>query len=183
MGKVPFNIPAAGIGIVFIANIFSMIGLGVGLLIRGYSPVLFNGLELGKTSIPSGIMIGAGLMALIQSLIIIFKDTKHKQKDTAVHTKTTVTKTEAKKTIVMGFALYLAGAVAIAAISGIITQMSIFTLILWVLWAAISCTVAILIVGMAAMHSGWFPAFAITTIFMTIGIFLKFPLISLALLT
>ena len=183
LGKVPFNIPAAGIGIVFIANIFSMIGLGLGLLIRGYSPVLFNGLELGKTSIPSGIMIGAGLMALIQSLIIILKDTKHKQKDTAVHTKTTVTKTEAKRTIVVGFLLYLAGAVVIALISGIVTQMSTSTLILWVLWAAVSCTVAILIVGMAAMHSGWFPAFAITTIFMTIGIFLKFPLISLALLT
>ena len=182
-GKVPFNIPAAGIGIVFIANIFSMIGLGVGLLIRGYSTVLFNGLDLGKTSIPSGIMIGAGLMALIQSLIIILKDTKHKNKESDTHAKHTATKAEAKKTILTGFLLYLAGAVLIAFISGIYTQMSIPMLVLWLVWAAVSCTIAILIVGMAAMHSGWFPAFAITTIFMTVGIFMKFPLISLAFLT
>jgi uncharacterized oligopeptide transporter (OPT) family protein len=40
-----------------------------------------------------------------------------------------------------------------------------------------------LLVGMAAMQSGWFPGFAITTIFMSIGIFFKFPVIPLALLT
>lgn len=61
--------------------------------------------------------------------------------------------------------------------------MNIGKLILWLLWATFSAIVAMLLVGMAAMHSGWFPAFAITTIFMTIGIFFGFPVVPLALLT
>jgi len=70
-----FKLPAAGIGIVFIANIFSMAALGLGLLIRGYSEQLFN-INLGTTYIPHGVMIGAGVMALIQSLITIFGKNK-----------------------------------------------------------------------------------------------------------
>lgn len=61
--------------------------------------------------------------------------------------------------------------------------MNIPSVILWIIWSTISATSAMLLVGMAAMHSGWFPAFAITTIFMTIGIFLGFDSISLAVLT
>ena len=61
--------------------------------------------------------------------------------------------------------------------------MNIPSVILWIIWSTISATSAMLLVGMAAMHSGWFPAFAITTIFMTIGIFLGFDTISLAVLT
>ena len=37
--------------------------------------------------------------------------------------------------------------------------------------------------GMAAMYSGWFPAFAITTIFMTFGILMGFPALPVAILT
>ncbi len=33
------------------------------------------------------------------------------------------------------------------------------------------------------MHSGWFPAFAITTIFMTLGILMGFPALPVAILT
>ena len=39
------------------------------------------------------------------------------------------------------------------------------------------------LVGMAAMYSGWFPAFAITTIFMTFGILMGFPTLPVAILT
>lgn len=175
-----FSLPAAGIGIVFIANIFSMVALGVGLLIRGYSHVIFNGLNLGDTYIPHGIMIGAGLMALIQSLRIIFKGSKSKEttKDQA-----TQSDDKAKEAIGRGFVFYIIGALILAVASGIITDLGFGKLIAWVLWAAFSATASMLLVGMAAMHSGWFPAFAITTIFMTIGMFFGFPMIPLALLT
>lgn len=175
-----FKLPAAGIGIVFIANIFSMAALGIGLLVRGYSTILFNGLDLGSTYIPHGVMIGAGLMALIQSMKIIFKGNK---KDSSIKTNYTRSDSTTKKNLGLGILLFLTGAVILALVSGIITELSLGKLILWLLWATFSATAAMLLVGMAAMHSGWFPAFAITTIFMTIGIFFGFPIIPLALLT
>lgn len=175
-----FKLPAAGIGIVFIANIFAMSALGIGLVLRGYSTFIFNGLNLGKTYIPHGVMIGAGLMALIQSLLIIFKGSKDSK---TANYKTTVTDKDAQKSIGLGFLLFLGGALVLAVVSGIVTELSFGKLLLWLFWAAFSSTAAMLLVGMAAMHSGWFPAFAITTIFMTIGIFLGFPVVPLALLT
>lgn len=175
-----FKLPAAGIGIVFIANIFSMAALGIGLIIRGYSGVLFNGLDLGKTYIPHGFMIGAGIMALIQSMKVILKG-KNKNKGTPVNY--TQSDEATKKNLVMGVILFLVGALVLAIVSGIYSQLSPVQLILWLFWATFSAAASMLLVGMAAMHSGWFPAFAITTIFMTIGIFFGFPVIPLALLT
>ncbi|MCQ1529009.1 OPT/YSL family transporter [Lutispora saccharofermentans] len=175
-----FKLPAAGIGIVFIANIFSMAALGIGLLIRGYSGVFFSGLDLGKTYIPHGIMIGAGVMALIQSMKVILKG---KNKDKGAPVNYTQSDEATKKNLVMGIVLFLTGALVLAIASGITSQLGGAKLILWLIWATFSATAAMLLVGMAAMHSGWFPAFAITTIFMTIGIFFGFPIVPLALLT
>lgn len=175
-----FKLPAAGIGIVFIANIFSMTALGIGLLIRGYSGLLFNGLDLGKTYIPHGIMIGAGVMALIQSMKIILKGNKNSNGTEVNYTQSD---TETKKNLGLGIILFLGGAIILALISGITSELGAGKLILWLIWATFSATAAMLLVGMAAMHSGWFPAFAITTIFMTIGIFFGFPIVPLALLT
>lgn len=175
-----FKLPAAGIGIVFIANIFSMAALGIGLLIRGYSGLIFNGLDLGKTYIPHGIMIGAGLMALIQSIKVIIQGSKGNKEEEVKYTQSDEV---TKKNMVMGVGLFLVGAIALALISGITSELGGMKLILWLLWATFSASAAMLLVGMAAMHSGWFPAFAITTIFMTIGIFFGFPIIPLALLT
>lgn len=175
-----FSLPAAGIGIVFIANIFSMAGLGIGLILRGYSTTIFSGLDLGTTYIPHGVMIGAGLMALLQSLNSIFgknKETEDKPVNFTQSDKNT------KKNLGKGVVLFLIGAFLLALVSGIMTQMSIGKFILWLIWATFSATAAMLLVGMAAMQSGWFPGFAITTIFMTIGIFFNFPVIPLALLT
>lgn len=74
----------AGVGIAFIANPWAMSALAAGLLIRGYYPNLVPWLsslgltnlpaDLGKTYIPHGFMIGAGLISLIQALVMIFKN-------------------------------------------------------------------------------------------------------------
>lgn len=175
-----FSLPAAGIGIVFIANIFSMAALGIGLVIRGYSTAIFNGLDLGTTYIPHGVMIGAGLIALLQSVKNIFGSSDN-SKDEPVNY--TISDEDTKKNLLKGTILFLIGAILLALISGIVTEMSIGKFILWLFWATFSATAAMLLVGMAAMRSGWFPGFAITTIFMTIGIFFNFPIIPLALLT
>ncbi len=174
-----FKLPAAGIGIVFIANIFSMAALGIGLLIRGYAPTILN-FDIGSTFIPHGVMIGAGLMALVQSIQAIASGGKKGGTEKATYTRTDV---ETKKNLGLAIILFLIGAFILALVSGIMSEMSSGKFILWLIWATFSATAAMLLVGMAAMNSGWFPAFAITTIFMTIGIFFGFPVIPLALLT
>lgn len=174
-----FGLPAAGIGIVFIANIFSMVALGLGLIIRGYSTQIFN-IDLGATYIPHGVMIGAGLMALIQSINIILKKDDNGTSD---QIKVTVSPEQTKKNLRKAVIMFLVSTIVLAIISGVVTRLSIGRLILWIIWATFSATASMLLVGMAAMHSGWFPAFAITTIFMTIGMFFKFDIVSLALLT
>ena len=175
-----FKLPAAGIGIVFISNIFSMAALGIGLILRGYSTSLV-GFDIGATYIPHGIMIGAGVMALIQSIMSMFKGNKGSSNNEPANY--THSDEDTKKNMVKIIGLFFSGAFLLALITGIMFKMPFIKFILWLIWATFSATVAMLIVGMAAMNSGWFPGFAVTTIFMTIGIFFKFPIIPLALLT
>ena len=203
-----FGLPAAGVGIVFIANIFAMTALGIGLVIRGYSEQLF-GFNLGTTSIPQGVMIGAGLIALVQSIqVILSKGEKKgmidsfldrtetvldrdKKKDDSKEEPVfqqpiappTVNKEAAKKAILFAICLYTVGGLIAALVTGVLFDMSIGHMVGWVLWTGISCVIAMVLVGMAAMQSGWFPAFAITTIFMTLAIFMGFPPLAIAVMT
>lgn len=180
-----FKLPVAGIGIVFIANIFSMAGLGVGLIIRGYSSQIFSlfgmvNFNLGATKIPQGMMIGAGLVALLQSLCIIFKNQKD---EGAKAIESTVSSAESKKSLIFGLGGLIIAATITALVTGIFSDMNIKEMIIWVLWSAFSSIVAMLLVGMSAMHSGWFPAFAISTIFMTVAIFIGFEPLAIAVMT
>jgi uncharacterized oligopeptide transporter (OPT) family protein len=55
-------------------------------------------------------------------------------------------------------------------------------LLAFIMYAAFAALVHELIVGLAAMHSGWFPAFAVALITLVIGMLIGFPPVSLALL-
>jgi uncharacterized oligopeptide transporter (OPT) family protein len=55
-------------------------------------------------------------------------------------------------------------------------------LVLFLIYAAFAALIHELIVGLAAMHSGWFPAFAVALITLVIGMLIGFPPIALALL-
>ncbi|MFP3380457.1 OPT family oligopeptide transporter, partial [Bacillus sp. SIMBA_069] len=68
-----------------------------------------------------------------------------------------------------GFLAYLVVALIVALAGGLITHMSFGMLIGFLLFAAFAAYVHELIVGIAAMHSGWFPAFAIALITLIIG--------------
>ena len=177
-----FGIPVGAIGITFITSISSMAALSIGLVIRGYSPQL-TGFDLGTTYIPQGFMIGAGAIALIQSILGIVRSSQKNHADTQQHKNTTVTDSAARATIVMAFGLHLAGAILVGAITGIFSDMGASLLIGWIIWTAFASVASMMLVGMAAMYSGWFPAFAITTIFMTIGVVLGFPPLAVAVLT
>ena len=177
-----FGIPVAAIGITFITSIVSMVALGIGLVIRGYSEQL-TGFAIGETYIPQGFMIGAGAIALIQSILSIIKGSKKNHENTVKQKNITVTDEQAKKTIFMSFGIHVIGAIFIGVLTGVLMDMSLIMIILWVLWTAFASVASMMLVGMAAMYSGWFPAFAITTIFLTIGMLMGFPPLAVAVLT
>lgn len=199
-----FKLPMAGIGIVFIANIFAMTALGIGLIVRGYSLQLFN-YDIGGSYIPHGVMIGAGLVSLIQAGAIISKGYSKRRaaaasvsepKEVAADVKperlqsrtgAEIEPAVSPKVIPVAFlhsaVLFLGGAVLLAVVSGILSSMTAGQIFTWAAWSTVSALVSTILVGMCAMHSGWFPGFAIAVIFLTLGMFMKIPAIPLGLLT
>jgi len=63
-----------------------------------------------------------------------------------------------------------------------LAELSLPMLLLFVVYAAFAAMIHELIVGLAAMHSGWFPAFAVALITLVIGMLIGFPPVALALL-
>lgn len=180
------GIPMSAFGVAFIGNVWALTMFGIGLLLRGYSGQLFGGPlfetiipkgDLMAAYIPHGFMIGAGLVALIQVGMLLFK-----RGETSGAAKEGVTDTEVRRALGLGTIGYLVIAVFIALVGGLISDMSIGLLILFVLYAAFAAYVHELIVGLAAMHSGWFPAFAVALITLIIGMLIGFPMPALALL-
>lgn len=182
------SIPMSAFGVAFIGNIWALAMFGVGLLLRGYSGQIFGGPlfetiipkgDLMAAYIPHGFMIGAGLVALLQVGLLLFRRNEaQRQAEAASGT----TDAEVKRALGLGTIGYLVIAVFLALVGGLMTDMSIGMLILFVLYAAFAAYVHELIVGLAAMHSGWFPAFAVALITLIIGMLLGFPMPALALL-
>lgn len=182
------GIPMSAFGVAFIGNIWALTMFGIGLLLRGYSGQLFGGPlfetiipkgDLMAAYIPHGFMIGAGLVALLQVAALLFR---REEAAKAGEAAASVGDVEVRRALGLGTLGYLVIAVFIALIGGLMTDMSIGMLILFVLYAAFAAYVHELIVGLAAMHSGWFPAFAVALITLIIGMLIGFPMPALALL-
>ncbi|MGX1744740.1 OPT/YSL family transporter [Bosea sp. NPDC055353] len=181
------GIPMSAFGVAFIGNVWALTMFGIGLLLRGYSGQIFGGPlfetiipkgDLMAAYIPHGFMIGAGLVALFQVASLLFRRAEAKAGETAAG----VSDAEVKRALGLGTVGYLAIAVFIAIVGGLMSDMSMGMLILFVLYAAFAAYVHELIVGLAAMHSGWFPAFAVALITLIIGMLIGFPMPALALL-
>lgn len=179
-----FKIPMSAFGIAFIGNIWALAMFGIGLLLRGYSTQLFGGEafagiipggDLAKAYIPHGVMIGAGLVALLQvGSTLLRRDVdggSRTQSDAAL-----------RRALGLGTTGYIALAMLIAAAGGLWAELSWGMLVAFVLYVAFAAFVHELIVGLAAMHSGWFPAFAVALITLIIGMLVGFPPTALALL-
>jgi uncharacterized oligopeptide transporter (OPT) family protein len=173
-------------GVAFIGNIWALSMFGIGLLLRGYSTLLFNnawfaviipGGDIAKAYVPHGMMVGAGIVALIQVGIVILRRRLHADAGSATRTPT-----EVRRSLGMGSAIYLLIAAVIAMLGGLVAQLSIGMLASFLVYAAFAALVHELIVGLAAMHSGWFPAFAVALITLVIGMLIGFPPVALALL-
>ncbi|TQI74475.1 putative oligopeptide transporter (OPT) family protein [Bosea sp. AK1] len=181
------GIPMSAFGVAFIGNVWALTMFGIGLLLRGYSGQIFGGPlfetlipkgDLMAAYIPHGFMIGAGLVALFQVAMLLFRRSEAKAGEATAG----VSDTEVKRALGLGTVGYLVIAVFIAVVGGLMSDMSMGMLILFVLYAAFAAYVHELIVGLAAMHSGWFPAFAVALITLIIGMLIGFPMPALALL-
>ncbi len=169
-------------GVAFIGNIWALSMFGVGLLLRGYSTLLFGGIfpggDIAKAYVPHGMMVGAGIVALIQvAVIILGRRGAHAEAGSAMRTPA-----EVRHSLGLGSTAYLVIALLIALLGGLAAQLSVGMLVLFLIYAAFAALVHELIVGLAAMHSGWFPAFAVALITLVIGMLIGFPPVALALL-
>lgn len=179
-----FGVPMSAFGIAFIGNVWALVMFGLGLLLRGYSKFLFSGemfhsvlpgADLNAALVPHGFMIGAGLMALIQVGVVIIR------RDVGADTNV-VRSGSVGRTLGLGFAAYLCIAVGIALVGGLASDLPLVMLVAFVIYAAFAAFVHELLVGLAAMHSGWFPAFAIALITLLVGMLIGFPVSALTLL-
>ncbi|MGW1229746.1 OPT/YSL family transporter [Streptomyces sp. NPDC002530] len=190
-----FSLPLSAAGVAFLGNVWALMMFGIGLMLRQYSPDLFD-TDLGAGYIPHGIMVGAGIVALGQAVHML-AGRRARKRDTAAReaeesaatlrqadptTAYTVDERALRLSLIRGYALFTAGAVVLAVLGGLIGDMSPLGLVGWVLFAAFAALVHELIVGLAAMQSGWFPSFAVTLIFLVLGLAMGIPSVPLALL-
>jgi uncharacterized oligopeptide transporter (OPT) family protein len=169
------KLPMSAAGVALIGNMWALLMFGVGLAVAQYAPVLF-GVPLSGLYIPHGVMIGAGVVALAQAIIILAGRGRQ------LAERTTTPDARLRRGLVEGLVLFVLGAVVLAVAGGVAAEMSVPALVGWVLLAGVAALVHQLIVGLAAMHSGWFPAFAVTLIFLILGLVLGVPTVPLALL-
>ncbi|WP_177154295.1 OPT family oligopeptide transporter [Actinosynnema pretiosum] len=201
------GLPMSAAGVALIGNVWALGMFGVGLLAAQYAPVLFN-VKLAALYVPHGVMIGAGLVALVQAALLLLgrrskkSEAKDPRREGAEEKKAaaakadgsdadleddpsmvdTVTIGKLRRAFSTGYLLYVGGAAILAVLAGVHSELSVPALIGWVLFAAFAAIVHEIIVGLAAMHAGWFPAFAVTLIFLIVGLFLGFPQVPLMVL-
>lgn len=182
------GIPMSSFGIAFLGNICALMCFGVGLLINGYwqtlAPIVGTVIpaaatvkQLGSVYVPHGFMIGAGLIALVQ-VFFALKGKKIKSDDSESYPRDH----DIPKALGIGGAGYICIAVFLALGTGIYSEMSLPLLVLFVIYAGFMAFVHELIVGIAAMHSGWFPAFAVALITLLLGMMIGFPILALGVL-
>jgi uncharacterized oligopeptide transporter (OPT) family protein len=180
-----FKIPMSAFGVAFIGNIWALLMFGLGLLARGYSTILFNndvfaaifpGGDIAKVNAPQGFMVGAGLVAVGQVVILILRGDKPATRAGVRGVA------DVRRSMGLGSAAYIVVAGLIALMGGLMSELSLPMIVGFMVYAAFAAMIHELIVGLAAMHSGWFPAFGVAVVTLAIGILIGFPPIALTLL-
>jgi len=199
VGKIA-GLPMDLLGVSWFANFGAMAALAAGSIVigviktNGFAFAIFGHTFTLATNIfgadfvysdyamlnylPHGFMIGAGLVALIQCILILTK--KEAGEADSAMSKFTTSMATMKKALGGGFLAYLAVALLLALVMGLVTDMGFVTLIIWLIFSAFAALASELIVGIAAMHSGWFPGFATALIFLLVGMLIGFPPMALA---
>ncbi|APH56290.1 putative membrane spanning protein [Granulibacter bethesdensis] len=180
------GLPMSAIGVAFIGNPWALLFFAIGLLTRGYQHAVFAlphlhallpGRDLAAASAPHAAMLGAGLAALVQVVALLIRNGRRPPSpDTATDTPSL------RRMLGLGMAGYLGIALLLALLGGLYTHMPPAMMLGFVIFAAFAAYMHELIVGLAAMHSGWFPAFAAAVVTLLGGMIIGFPPIALALL-
>ena len=170
------GIPSDIVGVCWIGNQVALLMFGLGLLARGYAPEVL-GMDLAAIHAPHGIMLGAGAVALWQMARAI---RGHRE---SLASPPTAGPRPGPATFAKGYSGFAAAAALVAVLGGLLSGMGIAGVTAFALFAAAAALVSELLCGVAAMHSGWFPAFATSLIFLLLGMLLGFPPLALVLLT
>lgn len=183
IGGALYGIPMASAGIALIGSYFALLMFAVGLLIRGFSESGLISYDLYEHYVPHGFMIGAGLVALGQiSWTMINKKRQASQNSEPECEEMNLSAQRLKKTLIKGAFFYFCTALLITLLTQIFTAMSLPMLMGFLLFATAAALIQEMVVGMAAMHSGWFPATAAALISLMVGILIGFPPAALAVL-
>lgn len=165
------KLPMAPFGVGILGGMGAMIAFAAGLLTRGYAQPVF-GIDVWGMYLPHGMMIGAGLVALVQVARVVLQSSRDAR---GAKTADDGGVRRLGQSLRMGAIGYLVIAGILAIGTGIYNDMSIGMLIAFLIFAMAAAFIHELIVGIAAMHSGWFPAFAVALITLIIGILVGFP--------
>ena len=164
------GIPMDVVGICWIGNIVALTMFGVGLMARAYSRPLL-GIDIDQLYVPHGIMIGAGIVALLQIGRALGGGATTERAPSG-----------SRRAVARGLVLNLLAACVLALLSGLHTLMTWPMLAAFVVFAAGAALACELVVGISAMHAGWFPAFATALIVLIVGMLAGFPAVPLAVL-
>jgi uncharacterized oligopeptide transporter (OPT) family protein len=187
------KMPMGAAGVAFLGTPWALLMFAAGLLVAQYAPGLL-GTDLAAHHVPHGVMIGAGCVALFQTLRLLRRDNGRTvppsdspepsgtDDDRFRPDRRTVGAPELRRSLMRGGLLFLLGAALVGLTGGIGVRMGWTGLVAWSLFAGFAALVHQLIVGLTAMYSGWFPAFALTLVFMIAGLLLGIPAEPLALL-
>ena len=171
------GIPTDIVGVCWIGNQVALLMFGLGLLARGYAPQILE-VDLAAIHAPHGIMIGAGAVALWQMGNAI----RGRKESSAAGPGPAAGPRTGLATLGTGYLGFAAAAALVAVAGGVVAGMGVPGVIAFALFAAGAALISELLVGVAAMHSGWFPAFATSLIFLLLGMLLGFPPLALVLL-
>ena len=172
------SLPMAGVGIAFIGNPAALGALAVGLIARGHGALI--GLDLGASRLPHGLMIGAGLVQVVQTARLFWRT--RRTAGTGPPTESDETTERPSRELALHAGLFIVTAAGLAAAGGLWTGMSAVRLGGWIAFAGIAALVHTIIVGYCAMLSGWFPSFAVAIALILVAVLIGFPVEALALL-
>jgi uncharacterized oligopeptide transporter (OPT) family protein len=168
------HLPMAGLGLAFIGNPIALAALAFGLLVRGYSGVLHY--DFARSYLPHGMMIGAGLVQVIQTGWLFWQSRRNARTDP----KTVEGDGSLQRLSTGDLAVHsvvLLGGALLLLVAGRLWSYgaSPMKLIAWVGYAGIAALVHTIVVGYCAMLSGWFPSFAVAIALMMVAVLLGFP--------
>ncbi|OGU04496.1 MAG: hypothetical protein A2W29_01455 [Gemmatimonadetes bacterium RBG_16_66_8] len=170
------GVPMDVFGVCWIGNMWALSMFGIGLLARAYAPTV-AGVDLNALYVPHGVMVGAGAVAMVQIVTAVLGRGRTPQTRDAG-----AAERHLGRNLARGFGAFVVAAALMALLGGLYGRMSFPMLAGFVLFAATAALVSELIVGISAMHAGWFPAFATALIFLVLGMAIGFPPVPLALL-